>query len=284
MSSGTDEEMDRNRAATSRITARKAENRRAIDVAAIGFLAAAESIYCLAVTLRGIMPGMMSADRGEWASLPGGGLGVWAFFLIRNGIIGNAIDVMPKRKRVAESPPMPQWSTFPGSALDLSRTLLMPGLVTVFALVFVGEQVRDQVIDPTPPEAGPVSSRIEELGMAINARLDNIGSQIGTGPLQAGLNTQGYTPERAQRLDRTGTGMDRSDEYFARFPIAFEAGTLSDDGAAFVSETDYVAEENSELVPRLVNALIPCGAVDDPVVLRVEGYASSEPFQTRPRA
>ena len=243
---------------------------------AAGLLAAVGGIVYLADMLRGTILDMASADRGEWASLLGGGLGVWAFFLIRSGIIGDAFDVVPKTKQVVASLPMPEWSTFLESTLGLSRTLLMPGLVTVFALVFVGEHVRDQVVDPPP---SPVSSQLDELRTALDSRLNIIVSTIENTNLQTALDAQGYTPERAQRLDRIGVGEERTDDYFARFPIAFEAGTLSDDGAAFVSGTEYDPEENSNLVARLINALIPCGALDDPVILRVEGYASSEPFQ-----
>ena len=73
--------------------------------------------------------------------------------------------------------------------------------------------------------------------------------------------------------------MDRSDYYFARFPIGFEAGELSDDGTAFIRGADYDQDENLYLVERLVNALIHCGTANNPVMLRVEGYASSAPFR-----
>ena len=54
---------------------------------------------------------------------------------------------------------------------------------------------------------------------------------------------------------------------------------MNGDGTAFDRGTDYDPADNSHMVTRLVNALIPCGAVEDPVTLRVEGYASSEPFR-----
>ena len=242
---------------------------------AVGLLAAAAGIYYLAVTLRGIILDMAEADRGEWASLMGGGLGVWAFFLVRTGIIERAFDLVARLREVIESLPAPQWSTFLGKTLELSKTLMMPALVTVFALVFVGEHVAEQIIDPPP---SPVSRQIDELRTALDSRLDNIDSNIGDTRVRAALGAQGYTPERAQRLDRIGTEADRSDYYFARFPIAFEAGALSDDGAAFVRGAEYDPEENQDLVVRLVNALVQCGTGEDPVRLRVEGYASSEPF------
>lgn len=243
---------------------------------AVGLLAATGSIVYLADTLRGIILDMASADRGEWASLLGGGLGAWAFFLIRSGIIGHAFDLVPKARAVMASLPVLQWSTFLESTLDFSRTLVLPGVVTVFALVFVGEHVRDQILVRPP---SPVSRQIDELNTAINARLDIIDSTIGNRNLQAELDAQGYTRERAARIDLIGGGDRQPDYYFARFPIGFQAGDLSEDGTAFVSGTDYDPNDNSDLISRLVNALVFCGAVDDPVLLRVEGYASSEPFE-----
>ena len=54
---------------------------------------------------------------------------------------------------------------------------------------------------------------------------------------------------------------------------------MNDDGTACDRGTDYDSAENSHMVTRLINALIPCGSVEDSVTLRVEGYASSEPFR-----
>ncbi len=265
-----------NKATTSQAAARKGSRIAArMVMLAVGLLAALGGIFYLAVTLRGIIMDLASVDRGEWASLLGGGLGVWALFLIRSGIIEHAFDLVPKARAVVTSLPMPEWSTFLDSTLDLSKTLVMPGLVTVFALVFVGEHVADQVVDPPP---SPVSRQIDELRAALNSRLDNIENNVGESDLRAALDAQGYTPDRAQRLDRIGIEADRSDYYFARFPISFEAGDLSEDGTAFVRGAEYDPEENLDLVARLVNALIQCGTVEDPVRLRVEGYASSEPF------
>lgn len=93
----------------------------------------------------------------------------------------------------------------------------------------------------------------------------------------------GYTRQRATFLDRLGT-----DYYFARFPILFVAGTPAGDVESgfeateveFQEGADYDADANGDLVARVVEALIPCGAGDGsrPVRLRVEGYASSAPF------
>lgn len=246
---------------------------------ALGLLTAAAATYYLAATMRGIILDMAAADRGEWASLLGGGLGVWAFFLIRSGIVEHAFDLAPKLRAVVDSLPVPEWRAFLESTLDLSKTLLMPGLVTVFALIFVGEHVAEQIIDSPEPDGNPVAVRIEALETAVSARFDRIESQIGTGNYQDALNAQGYTPERAERLDRIGPDADRSEYYFARFPIGFEAGDLNGDGTAFVRGVEYEPEKNSDILARLAQALIPCGAVGDPVILKVEGYASSESFR-----
>lgn len=242
----------------------------------VGLLAATGGIVILAVMLRGIILDTASADRGEWASLLGGGLGAWAYFLIRSGIIDQTLDLVPKAIAVIKSLPKPEWSNFLQSTLDLSRTLVLPGVVTLFALVFVGEHFREQIANPPPP---PVLRKIDDLTFLINDRLDTIEQNIGANVVQEGLNNEGYTPERAERIDLIGVDERRSDYYFARFPISFQAGELSDDGTIFESGTEYNTDDNSNLVSRLVNALVYCGAVDDPVILRVEGYASSEPFE-----
>ncbi len=111
--------------------------------------------------------------------------------------------------------------------MDLFRTLVAPGVVSVFALVFAGEHVRDQVIDPPP---SLMSRRSDELSMAPGSRLGIIDSLVGNLELQAALDARGYTPARAQRLDRIGVGERPSEYYFARFPIGFEAGELERHG------------------------------------------------------
>ena len=242
----------------------------------VGLLATTAAIYYLAVWLRGIILNTDAVDGGEWATLLGGGLGVWAFYLIRTGIIQQAFDLLPKVRTVVTSIPRPAWSTFFGSTWDLSKTLMMPGLVTVFALVFVGEHIAEQVTDP--PKS-PLATQIDELHAVVDSRLKQIEGNIKDGTVyMAALDTQGYTTERAQQLDRIDIELDRSNYYFARFPIAFEPGDLNDKGSAFVRGAEYDPIKNLDIVAKLVDALIPCASVNDPVKLRVEGYASSEPF------
>ncbi|MCY3672344.1 MAG: hypothetical protein OXH14_14880, partial [Alphaproteobacteria bacterium] len=241
-----------------------------------GLLATVAAIVYLADALRGVVLDMAAADRGEWAPLLGGGLGAWAFFLVRSGIIENAFDLVPKARSVLASLPMPRWTPFLESVSSLSRTLVLPGVVTLFALVFVGEHVRDQVFAPPP---SPVSRQIEETRQAIERRLDDIDRNLANLNLHDTLDARGYTPERATRLDLIGVGDPPSGYYFARFAVGFGPASLNEAGTAFVSGTAYDAGANADLVSRLVDALVPCGAVEDPVVLRVEGYASSQPFR-----
>ena len=92
------------------------------------------------------------------------------------------------------------------------------------------------------------------------------------------MTVQGYTRERAVLLDRLA-----ADYYFARFPITFERAELTKDISEheFGAGVEYIADSNGDLVRRLVKALVPCGTVDKPVYLKVEGYASSEPFKNQ---
>ncbi len=257
----------------------RAKTRRRIAVRTIllvaGLLAVVGAILYLADVLRGIVLGMALVDRGEWASLLGGGLGAWAFFLVRSGIVENAFDLAPKAKAVLESLPMRPWRPFLESAASLSRTLVLPGLVTAFALVFVGGHVRDQILAPSP---SPVSMQIEATRQALELRLDAIDRNLVNVDLHDALEARGYTPERAARLDLVGADDPPSDYYFARFAVAFDPASLNEAGTEFVSGAEYDADANLDLVSRLVNALTPCGAVENPVILRVEGYASSESF------
>ena len=242
----------------------------------VGLVSVIAGSFYLAKALRNIVIATEVADGGEWATLLGGGLGVWAFFLVRSGIIQDAFDLVPKMKTVVASLPSPAWSTYFDSAWDLAKTLIMPCVVTVFAMVFVGEHIVDQVTDPQP---SPLAAQIDELRTDLGSRLDRIEGNIeDTSTYMAAMETQGYTTERAQRLDRISTEPVPTDYYFARFPISFGPGSLNDEGTTFVSGAVYDPVRNLDIVARLVDALIQCGSVDDPVRLRVEGYASSERF------
>ncbi len=114
--------------------------------------------------------------------------------------------------------------------------------------------------------------------------------------LKKAMKEHGYTTERAHLLDKLAMletpRIDVSEDRF-RIPILFERGQLKeseDPGFALrqdVSETpfsaglDYAWSRGGEMIRALVTSLAPCGAAEGgrPVRLRVEGYASSEPFE-----
>ena len=118
----------------------------------IGLAIAIGAIVAAAEWLRGVILNAPLEGRGEWASLLGGGLGTWAFFLIRSGIIEQTFDLIPKIRGVWTSIYSTEWPPFRDHTFDLVRTMFLPGIVTVFALVFVGEQVREQIVNPPPSE------------------------------------------------------------------------------------------------------------------------------------
>ena len=105
------------------------------------------------------------------------------------------------------------------------------------------------------------------------------------------MTAQGYTRERAALLDRLDRRSWQADYYFARFPVAFGRAQFKQGGVMlrgtdiseyeFSDGVEYIADNNGDLVRRLVKALVPCGTSKSPVVLKVEGYASSEPFMNK---
>jgi len=82
-------------------------------------------------------------------------------------------------------------------------------------------------------------------------------------------------------------------EYYARIPIFFKQANFDEnnlpkdrgniEGYKFVdgvkSGVIYDPDKNKDIVNKLVESLIPCGSLDEPVILKVEGYASSEPYK-----
>lgn len=83
----------------------------------------------------------------------------------------------------------------------------------------------------------------------------------------------------------------RSTEYyFASFPVMFERASLDPQERGWVEAEEvkivagitYRDEPNNDVVERLVASLKPCGDLEDPVLLRVEGYASSREFTGYP--
>lgn len=103
---------------------------------------------------------------------------------------------------------------------------------------------------------------------------------------QKALDLQGYTAPRAERLDLINVGPPNPEGYLASFPVTFEGGKLPQD--VELSDIDFrhveferglgFAPDPKETILGLVEALAPCGSPEDRVRLRVEGYASSQPF------
>ena len=110
--------------------------------------------------------------------------------------------------------------------------------------------------------------------------------------VQSALSRQGYTKELAQKLEReSGDRYFETEYYTARLPVSF---AQADDGglchgpgkvgqedladANFGEGVRYDGKRNNEVIATWMAALAPCASEDKPVRLRVEGYASSRPF------
>ena len=243
-------------------------------------------IFFAAHWLRHVVLRTSVAEGGEWAALLGGGFATCAFFLIRSGLIERALDLVPKAKELWQSLRSPGWSSFFGSLGGLYRLMALPGIVTVFALVFVGEGVREQIVGSDP--SADIDVRIDNLADTIDSGLARVEDSIQHLDLRVVLSEQGYTEQRADLLENLVgvpqlSAGDASDHYVARFPILFEAAGLNMANTDLVAGVDAEAVQNPELIEQIAAALLPCGAEDgaDPVILKVEGYASSEPFVFR---
>ena len=254
-------------------------------------LLAAGVIYLVADWLRETILVGSIADGGEWAALLGGGFATWAFFLIRSGVIEQALGLWPKAKAVLASLRVPSWPPFASSLGEFTRAMALPGIVTVFALVFVGEGVGDQIkiiTDPKPEPPLDDADQVSEIGKGFDSRLKRIEEKLGSVDLRAALDGQGYTADRAILLEKLrelqgGISDYGPDYYFARFPVSFERADLDTAGVSLVTGVAAASVRNPELIEEVARALLPCGSTDgtDPVIIRVEGYASSERFGTR---
>ena len=255
-------------------------------------------LFLAARWLRGIVLEMPAKDSGEWASLLGGGFAVWAFFLIRSGIVEKALDLVPRAKDLLLALRSPDWSGFGAGLGNFVRAMALPGIVTVFALVFVGAGVRDQIVPPPDDirvQMNELRGKVDSLSQRIDEGLDPLN-------LRTVMIEQGYTKQRAGFLDNleaSGAGVPpphdavagqpvvagcASDHYFARFAISFDRARLNEERTVLVAGVDRKSVRNPDLAEQIVRALLPCGAEDgtDPVVVKVEGYASSERFQPGP--
>ena len=114
--------------------------------------------------------------------------------------------------------------------------------------------------------------------------------------IKTAMEAQGYTTGRANLLDRLewlGPPERSEPEDGRRFPIMFERGRIAEDDDSVLALTEDVSDvrfsaglgfaepRDRSLIATLVRALAPCGTsgTSGPVLLRVEGYASSEPFE-----
>lgn len=255
-------------------------------VLAAGVSAAAWAIWRVADWLRGMILAQPLTDGGEWAALLGGGLAAWAFFLFRSGLIQQTLDILPRAKDTLASLRTPGWKPFLGDFACFVRAVAIPGIVTVFALVFAGNGIVNQIVPPVDGEPD-LATRVDKLGAEIGRRLTTLENDVRGMNLRAALTEQGYTERRAGLLEvledlSGGNSGYPSDYYFARFPVGFATAEANNAGQLVVG-VDTSSVRNPELVREIVRAFLPCSSAggDDPVILKVEGYASSEPFGSR---
>lgn len=149
--------------------------------------------------------------------------------------------------------------------------------------------------------AFPFEGLVESIGDRTRQDMRRIGEELiaaqiqdppglMSGEIVRALTAQGFTTERAALLDRLAIESPRAEHYIARFPVLFEAADLGPPGALpeipdvaeveFGPGVQYDANRNANVIGALVTALAPCaGNGPDRVELRVEGYASSQPFR-----
>jgi hypothetical protein len=93
----------------------------------------------------------------------------------------------------------------------------------------------------------------------------------------------------AKSTDKIDPEQHNPPDYLARFPIMFDRATLNDAvdidaktlaAKDFMSGIQYDPDLNNNFLRKFIDAIEPCGSTDGtkPVIISVEGYASSEPF------
>lgn len=229
------------------------------------FLAALISIGWLAFYAADVLYPRLSVDRldlGSLSAVAGTVLGLVLGFIKRTFVVFGRLC---------------RWMAAPGWLGFLSHvsafSVMMP--LTVVSIVFsltLGHLLLKDRRDKSPDE-----SPLEEQ-------------------IKAAMEAQGYTTSRAKLLDRLVWVEPRQrneSEDGRRFPIMFERGRIAEDDDSTLALTEDVSDvrfsaglgfagpRDRSLIATLVRALAPCGAsgTSGPVVLRVEGYASSEPFE-----
>lgn len=167
------------------------------------------------------------------------------------------------------------WRGFTSHLVAFCVTLPLALFAIVFCLALVPRLLsQDSEMDGTERKPSPLIS--------LEQRMKNAMAE------------HGYTTRRAQLLDNLEMlePPSASEDRF-RIPILFERGQLPERGETvfalpenlsdvrFSSGLDYARVQDRHLIRRLVSGLAPCAAAEgwSPVRLRVEGYASSEPFE-----
>ena len=155
--------------------------------------------------------------------------------------------------------PQRSWNEFRRRCLGVVELVLVPTVCLFFA-IGLGQETSD-------PLKAEGTSNILKL-------------------TREAMRLQGYTASRAERLDHIGVKTRESNDYFARFPVAFQGGELPNDVTATNIDLEHIDFEKGlkfvsqpdALLAGLVKALTPCGSPKRKVRLRIEGYASSQPF------
>ena len=198
---------------------------------------------------------LSNGDLPEWVRLGLAGLAGATLLVLVQSIVQ-----LPNRiSDLIRSLPQRPWEDFRRRSLAVAEIVLLPGVCLLFAM-----GLADEVHNASKAEAANTALAQTREAMRL----------------------QGYTAELAAKLDSIGVGTGGSNYYFARFPVAFQGGDLPEDVATEDIDLDgfeferglEFASPPDALLAGLVEALTPCGSPERRVRLRIEGYASSQPF------
>ena len=224
---------------------------RALLIALAGYLA----WWTAFKWLPGYIAALLNGDLPDWVRVGLGGLAGATLLVLVQSIVQ-----LPNRiADLIRSLPQRPWEEFRRRSLGVAEIVLVPGLCLLFAMG-LGKEASD-------------SSKAEAASIALEQT-------------RKAMRLQGYTAQRASRLDSIGVGTRGSNDYFARFPVAFLGSELPKGAATGDIDLDDVEFERGvkftsqpdALLAGLVEALSPCGSPKRKVRLRIEGYASSQPF------
>jgi len=242
-------------------------------VLAVTMVLAAAAVYLAANRFRWAMLSILPDGIAEWATLlSSGGMGIWAFFLIKSGIAQHTLELVLKAKALWRSLRLPDWAPFMGSLGDFMRAAAYPSVVTAFALFFIYNEVYEWAGasegNETQKQAVAPNGQSEDSELV--AQMDALRKQLDSG---------------LERIREKLDGADmRSDDHFGQFPIRFKKGSLNETGTALVAGAQEESVRNPELIEEIAKTFLPCGddSGNNPVILKVEGYASSKHFDGRP--